>query len=149
MRTLIITLASAFVFLLAQQLTAASRGFHPQERGASQAVIAGSIKCATSPEVNSTGLVIVGGLGVLAIPTTAPTQVGGVQLPLSFTHHAEDCLDLIPALAEQVPHRICEVGNPFESGNILEVSFVCTGRADAVISAVGKIAKAVTAIGQS
>ena len=71
------------------------------------------------------------------------------MLPLGFIIHARDCLDLFPALAEQVPHRICEVSNPFEDGNILVVSFVCTGRADAVISAVGKIAKAVTTIGQS
>ena len=85
----------------------------------------------------------VGGLGVLAIPTTGPTSLS------VLTEHAEDCLDLIPALAEQVPHRICEVGNTFEAGNELRVNFVCTGRADAVISAVGKMAKAVIRLGQA
>ena len=49
MRTLAITLVTAFVFLLGLQLTAASSGRDREERGASQAVVAGSIRCATSP----------------------------------------------------------------------------------------------------
>ena len=81
-----------------------------------------------------------GGLGVLAIPTTSFNV---------FIDHDEDCLDLLPALAEQVPHRICEFSNTFENGNLLQVEFVCTGGADAVISAIGKMAKAVVRLGQS
>ncbi len=58
-----------------------------------------------------------------------------------------DCSDLIPLIAEKVPDRICEIGNTRNVG-IEEFSFVCTGRADAVISAVGKMAKAVSRLGQ-
>ena len=135
MRTLTITLISAFVILLAQQLTATSRGFDREEHRASQGVLTGVFAC-SSPESIAV-FDVHAGLGVLAIPTTDRTSLS------VLTEHAEDCLDLIPALAEQVPHRICEVGNTFEAGNELRVNFVCTGRADAVISAVGKMARAV------
>jgi tRNA U38,U39,U40 pseudouridine synthase TruA len=57
-------------------------------------------------------------------------------------------MDLIPALAEQFSHRICEVGNPFEAGDQFRAGFVCAGRADRVISAIGNVAKAVTRLGQ-
>ena len=60
---------------------------------------------------------------------------------------SEECSDLIPLIADQVSDRICEIGSTKNVG-IEEFSFVCTGRADAVISAVGKMAKAVTRLGQ-
>ncbi len=70
-----------------------------------------------------------------------------------FLNHTEDCSALLPAFAEQVAQRICAVGNTdietHGGGTEGGFNFVCTGRADAVISAVGKIAKAVTTIGQS
>ena len=135
MRTLTITLATAFVFLLAQQLTAASPGLDQEERGASQAVLIGSIACA--PDGHAV-FDIGWGLGVLAIPTPHPNSLN------VFVEHDEDCLDLLPALAEQVPHRICEIGSTIEDAAGVEAfGFVCTGRANAVISAVGEMAKAV------
>ena len=70
-----------------------------------------------------------------------------------FLNHTEDCSGLLPAFAEQVAQRICAVGNTHiethEGGTEGSFNFVCIGRADAVISAVAKIAKAVTTIGQS
>ncbi len=134
MRTLTITLVTAFVVLLAQQLTAASRGFDRQEHGTSQAVLTGAIAC-SSPE-SVARFDVHQGLGVLAIPTPEPPSLS-VRV-----EHAEDCLDLLPALAEQVPH-LCEVSITNEvSPGVEAFGFVCTGRADAVISAVGKMAKA-------
>ena len=140
MRTLTITLVTAFVFLLAQQLVAAADGPGREKGGASQAVVTGSLVCVNN---HGAALETFGGLGVLAIPTTDGTSL------IVFSEHAEDCLDLLPALAEQVPHRICEVGNTFERGDQLRIDFVCAGRADAVISAVGKMAKAVIRLGQA
>lgn len=143
MRTLAITLVAAFVFLFAQQLTAASRGFHPGERGASQAVVTGTVGCA-NPIASQSGasLGINGELGV----------VGTTGLYV-FVNHTEDCSALISAFAEQVAQRICAVGNievdTHEGGTEAGFNFVCTGRADVVISVVGRIAKAVTTIGQS
>ncbi len=137
MRTLIIVLTAAFVFLLTQQLSAAHAGRDRDEHGASQAVLTGGIAC-SSPE-SVARFDVHQGLGVLAIPTTSFNV---------FIDHDEDCLDLLPALAEQVPHRICEFSNTFENGNLLQVEFVCTGGADAVISAIGKMAKAVIRLGQ-
>ncbi len=137
MRTLSITLVTAFVFLLGLQLTAASRERHPEERGASQAVVAGSLLC--DPASTGAALNTSGGLGVLAFPTASLNV---------FIDHDEDCLGLIPALAEQVPHRICEFSSTFQNGNLLQADFVCTGRADAVISAIGKMAKALIRLGQ-
>jgi hypothetical protein len=144
MRTVSITIVAAFVVLLGLQLTAASRGPELEERGASQAVIAGSIKCFFEPEVH-VGLETFGGLGILAIPRP-PEQFSSFAVfagPL-----AEECSDLIPFLIEQFPRRICEIGGTFQPGEGVEVPFVCTGRADVVISAVGQMAKAVTRLGQ-
>jgi hypothetical protein len=138
MRTLAIALIAAFVFLLSQQLTTADDRRDREERGHSQAVVTGSLLC--DPVSTGAALNTFGGLGVLAIPTTSFNV---------FIDHDEDCLDLLPALAEQVPHRICEFSDPFENGNLLQVEFVCTGRADAVISAIGKMAKAVIRLGQT
>ena len=140
MRPLTIALITVFVFLLSQQLTTADDRRDREERGHSQAVVTGSLLC--DPEFTGAALNTFGGLGVLATPTTDRTSFR------VFSEHAEDCLDLIPALAEQVPHHICEVGNTFQNGNLLQADFVCTGRADAVISAIGKMAKAVIRLGQ-
>jgi hypothetical protein len=142
MRTLTIIFATAFAFLLSQQLTAASPGLDQENGGASQAVVGGAIVCESyPPAVSLAGLDIEGGIGVFAIPTLGSFG--------TTTQHAEDCSDLASALAEQVPHSICEVGNPHESGgNRLRANFVCTGRADVVISAVGTMAKALIRLGQ-
>ena len=139
MRTLTIALGTAFgtafVLLFGVQLTEASRGHDREERGASRAVLTGSIACASDGHA---AFDIHGGLGVLAIPTPDPRALN------VFVEHDEDCLDLLPALAEQVPHRICEISNTFEDPAGVEAfGFVCTGHADRVISAVGKMAKAV------
>ncbi len=135
MRTLTITLATAFVVLLTLQLAAASRGFDREEHGASQAVLTGAIACSSTESVARFD--VHQGLGVLAIPTAEPSSLS------LLVDHAEDCLDLLPALAEQVPHRICEVSITTEvSPGVEAFGFVCAGRADAVISAVGKMAKA-------
>jgi hypothetical protein len=146
MRTLAITLVTAFVFLLGLQLPAASRGRHSEERGASQAVVAGFIGCWVSApaESNSTVLLRTGEtLGVVGI-STGGDLVEAVGL-------SEECSDLIPRLAEQVPHRICEIGNSSQAvfdPHVEGITFVCVGPADAVISAVGKMAKAVIRLGQ-
>ena len=85
------------------------------------------------------------GLGVLAIPIPKPDSPRyGV-----FINHDEDCLALLPALAEQASHRICEFSDIFENGGLLQVEYVCTGGSDAVISAIGKMAKAVIRLGQT
>ena len=81
MRTLTITLATAFVFLLAQQLPAASDGPDREKGGASQAVITGNLLC--DPQSTGAALNTFGGLGVLAIPTTSFNV---------FIDHDEDCL---------------------------------------------------------
>ena len=150
MRTLAITLATALVFLLGLQLTAASRGRDHEARGASQAVVPGAIKCFAQdfPQESSTivSLEIGWGLGVVGLPPIEPNRFG----VFADATQAGDCSDLIPALAEQVPHGICEIGSTLEQGgDDLSVFFLCTGRADAVISAVGKMARAVNRLGQS
>ncbi len=140
MRTLTITLVAAFVLLLAQQLTAASRGLDQEEHGASQAVVAGTIGCFVfDGELNAVALTTRAGLGVIGFSSDRDLAQA-VDL-------SEECADLIPSLAERVPHRICEIGNQPDR-NIEAFNFVCTGRADRVISAVGQMAKAVTRLGQ-
>jgi len=146
MRTLSIALIAAFVFLLGLQLTAASRGRDSEERGLTQAVVAGFIGCWLSDpgEANSTVLLRTGeALGVIGF-SNGGDLVEAVGL-------SEECSDLISRLAEQVPHRICEIGNSgmavFDP-HVEGLSFVCTGRADRVISAVGKMAKAVIRLGE-
>ena len=151
MRTLTITLAAGFVFLSSQQLTAADGRHDREERGASQAVVPGTIKCFGQdfPQESSiiVSLEIGWGLGVVGLP---PTENNLFAVFADATQVGEECSDLIPRLAEQVPHRICEIGSTLEHvGADLEVLFVCTGRADAVISAVGKMARAVNRLGQS
>ncbi len=143
MRTLTIAFIAALVFLLSQQLTAADDRDDREERGASRAVVTGFVGCA-NPIASESGasLEIRGELGVV-----------GTTGPYLFVNHTEDCSALLPALAERVAQRICAVGNTdlktHEGGTEGAFTFVCTGRADAVISAVGKIAKAVATIGQS
>ena len=146
MCTLTIALIAAVVVLLSQQLTAADDDRRDrEERGNSQAVIGGSINCVTLPEVRFVGVNTFGGLGILA--TLNPT---GEFRSFGFSiQHAQDCSDLMPALAELVPRRICEIGSSVEEGNEVRVEFVCTGRVDAVISAVGKMARAVARLGQT
>jgi hypothetical protein len=151
MRTLTIILVAAVVFLLAQQLPAESRGRDQEARGASQAVTAGQFKCFAQdfPQESSTivSLEIGGGLGISGLP---PREDGAHFIVFADATQAGDCSDLIPALAEQVPHGICEIGSTLElGGDDLSVFFLCTGRADAVISAVGKMARAVNRLGQS
>ena len=142
MRTLTIILTTAFVFLLTQHLTAASAD--EEESGASQAVITGAIKCFIEPEFTHVALETFGGLGIIAIPI--PEQFG--SFGVSAGPLAEECSELIPSLAEQVPRRVCEIGSTLEPGAGIELPFVCTGRADAVIAAVGRMARAVIRLGQ-
>ena len=73
---------------------------------------------------------------------TAPDGFPAIAIDVS-----EECSDLIPSLSEHVPDRICEIGNTTERG-LEAFGFICTGRADAVISAVGKMAKAVARLEQ-
>ncbi len=142
MRTLTIALIASLVFLFSHQLTAADDRDDREERGASQAVVTGFVACA-NPIASESGasLEIGGELGV----------VGTTGLYV-FVNHTEECSALLPALAERVAQRICAVGNTdietHGGGTEGGFNFVCTGRADAVISAVGQIAKAVTTIGQ-
>ncbi len=141
MRTLTITLVAAFVFLFAQQLTASPPGLDREESGASQAVVAGTIGCFIfDGELNAVALTTRAGLGVIGLVPDSRDLAQAVDL-------SEECADLIPSLAEQVPHRICEIGNQPDR-NIEAFNFVCTGRADRVISAVGQMAKVVTRLGQ-
>ena len=143
MRTLTIILVTAFVFLLSLQLTAASRERYSEERGASQAVVAGLMGCFPIGELNQVFIRIDVGLGVIGI-----SNDGSPSVALSAV--SEECLDLLPALAEQVSDRVCEIGNAPDVRGSSEHAFryVCTGRADVVISAIGKMAKAVTRLGQ-
>ena len=149
MRTLTIALVTAFVLLLAQQITAAPPGLDRDERGASQAVVSGAIKCFPQdfPQESSTivGIEIGGGLGITGLPLRGDNPNFAAFADAS---QAGDCSDLIPALVEQVPHPTCEVGSTLVTGDGLEVFLVCTGRADAVIAAVGKMARAVNRLGQ-
>jgi len=145
MRTLTITLVTAFVFLLAQQLAAAPPGLDREESGASRAVVAGAIKCFPQdfPQENSTvvALEIGGGLGVVGLSPNFAVFADASQ--------AGNCSDLIPVLVDQVPHPICEIGSMLEHGaGDVEVFVVCAGRADAIMSVVGKMAKVVTRLGQ-
>ena len=140
MRTLTIALIAAFVFLHAQPLTAAPPGLDPEDSGASQAIVGGTIGCFIfDGELNAVALTTRAGLGVIGLINDRDLAQA-VDLP-------EECSDLIARLAEQVPHRICEIGNQPDR-NIEAFNFLCTGRAGAVISAVGKMAKAVTRLGQ-
>jgi hypothetical protein len=144
MRTLSITLVSAVVFLLVQQLTAAADRPHRGKVGVSQAVVAGDVACFPDGGLNAVTLRINALLGVVGSAALFPGE--GLNLGRAVDL-AEECSDLIPAIAEQVPHRVCEIGNNKNVGTEA-FSFVCTGSADAVISAVGKLAKAVTRLGQ-
>ncbi len=142
MRTLTIALIAAFVFLLSQQVTTADDRDDREERGASRAVVTGFVGCA-NPIASESGASLEIG-GVLGVVGTTGLYV--------FVNHTEDCSALIPALAEQVAQRICAVGNTdietHEGGTEGSFNFVCTGRADRVISAVGKMARAVIRLGQ-
>ena len=142
MRTLAITLVAAFLFLLAQQLTAAESGLDREERGASQAVVAGLIECFLDRESNRVFLQIEAGLGPIS-STIDRNLAGAVDL-------SQECSYLIPRLAEQVPHPICEIGNTPEARDpsVEAFRFVCTGRPYAIIWAVGKMARAVIRLGQ-
>ena len=142
MRTLTIVLVIAFVFLFAQQLTASPPGLDREGSGASQAVVAGVIGCFPDRELNQVKIAIETGLGVIGISSDENLTVAGTLV-------SEECLDLILALAEQVPDRVCEIGiAPGASAPSVEAfGFVCTGRADVVISAIGKMAKAVPRLG--
>ena len=142
MRTLTITLVTAFALLLAQQLTAGADGPDREKGRNSQVVVAGTIGCFPDG-LNSVVLLIDAGLGVElgAIPSFD-------QRPLAVAKdQSEECSELIPPLAEEVPDRICEIGSSSQQATEL-FGFVCTGRADAVIRAVGKMARAVIRLGQ-
>ena len=145
MRTPTIILTTAFaVFLLAQQLTAARPGLDREESGASQAVVAGIVGCFLEGGLSSVFVGVDAGLGVIPYARHDHSNLGwAVDL-------SQDCSDLIPSLAEQVPHRICEIGSTAEARDpsVEAFSFVCTGRADRVISAIGEMAKAVLRLGQ-
>ena len=144
MRTLTIAIVTAFVFLLAQQLTAASPGSDQEANGASQAVVGGSMGCFPNREFNLVYFQIDAVLGVIGIS-------GNEILTVARSIVSEECSDLTPALVEQVPDHICEIGNHPESQNNPDgefFGFVCTGRADVVISAVGRMARAVIRLGQ-
>ena len=143
MRTLTIALIAAFVFLLSQQLTSADDRHGREERGGSQAVVSGALKC-FAQDRTVVGIEIGAGLGILGLPLRGDNPNFAVFADAS---QAGDCSDLIPALVERVP-RICETGSALVAGDDLEVFFVCTGRADVVIAAVGQMAKAVVRLGQ-
>lgn len=143
MRILTIILTAAFVFLLTQQLTSADDRRGHEGRGASQAVVNGDLLC--DPVSTGAALNVDGGLGVLAIPNPNP-EANAFGL---FIDHDEDCSALLPALAEQARHRTCEFSDVFENGSLLRVEYVCTGGSDAVISAIGEIAKALIRLGQT
>ena len=99
MRTVSIALVTTFVFLLSQQLTMADDRDDREERGASQAVIAGPMKCFFGLEFREWLFIPLGGLGIIAIPI--PEQFSSFAIfagPL-----AEECSELIPSLTEQVP----------------------------------------------
>jgi hypothetical protein len=142
MRTLTIILASIIVFLLAQQLTAASPGLDQENSGASQqVVVAGSIQCFPDGGLNFVGFGVNAGLGV------GLEEIGSTGALAVARDQSEECSDLITRLAEEVPDHICEIGNsPHRSVELF--GFVCTGRADVVISAVGTMARAVIRLGQ-
>jgi len=142
MRTLTITLVTAFAILLAQQLTAAPPGLDREESGNPQVVVAGTIGCFPDG-LNTVVHQIDAGIGVGLEAIGAPDQ-----RPLAIARdQSEECSDLIPPLAEQVPHPICEIGSSSQNATEL-FGFVCTGRADAVISAVGAMSRAVIRLGQ-
>ena len=63
---------------------------------------------------------------------------------------SEECSDLIHGIAEKVPHRTCEAVRAREDRDpgVAAFRFVCTGGADRVISAIGKMGKAVARLGQ-
>jgi hypothetical protein len=140
MRTLTVILVAAFFFLLAQQLTAASLGPDQEKSGASQVIVAGTIACWLDGGLSRVGFGINAGLGV-GLETI---NADGLAVARDLS---EECSDLIPRLAEEVPDHICEIGST--PHNAVELfGFVCTGRADAVISAVGTMARAVIRLGQ-
>jgi hypothetical protein len=141
MRTLTVILVAAFFFLLAQQLTAASPAPDQEKSGASQVIVAGTTACWLEPGgLNRVGFGINAGLGV-GLETI---NADGLAVARDLS---EECSDLIPRLAEEVPDHICEIGST--PHNAVELfGFVCTGRADAVISAVGTMARAVIRLGQ-
>jgi hypothetical protein len=141
MRTLTITLVTAFAILLAQQLTAASTGLDQEKSGASQVVVAGTIQCFSDGGLNFVGIGLDAGLGV------GLEKIGSNDGLAVARDQSEECSDLIPRLAEEVPDHICEIGSsPHHAVELF--GFVCTGRADAVISAVGAMARAVIRLGQ-
>ncbi len=144
MRTLAITLVAAFLFLLAQQLTAAEGGLDSERRRPSQAVVAGLIECFLDRELNRVFIQIEAGLEVNSISSTIGRNLAAA-VDLS-----QECSYLIPRLAEQVPPNICEIGNTAEARDpsVEAFRFVCTGRPDTVIWAVGKMARAVIRLGQ-
>ena len=143
MRTLSITLVTAFVFLLVQQLPAAADGADREKGGASQAVVAGDVGCFLDG-LNTVNLRVNALLGVIGNAALFPGE--GLILAKAVDL-SEECSDLIPRITERLPDRVCEIGSTKNVG-IEAFSFVCTGRADAVVSAVGKMAKAVTRLGQ-
>ena len=142
MRTLIITLVIAFVFLLTQHLNAAHAGRDWEERENSQAVVTGLIGCHPEEALNRVFISVETGLGVNSI-----SEGGFLAEAVDLS---EECSDLIPRIAEKVPHRICEVGEAREARDpgVEAIRFVCTRGADAVISAVGKMAKTVIRLAQ-
>jgi hypothetical protein len=146
MRALTITLVAALlVFLLAQQLTADStRWNRPATGGASQVVVSGLVGCFLEGELSTVFVGVEAGLGVIPYARFDHSNLGrAVDL-------SEACSDLIPRVAEQVPDRICQIGNAPEARDpfIEAFSFVCTGRDDRVISAVGRMARTVAMLGQ-
>jgi hypothetical protein len=141
MRTLTITLVAAFVFLLAQQLTAASPGFDQEQSGASQVVVSGTVSCWLDGGLSRVGFGVEAGIGV------GLGEIGSVGGFATARNQSEECSDLVTRLAEEVPDHICEIGDTPHHA-VADFGFVCTGRADAVISTVGKIARAVIRLGQ-
>ena len=149
MRTFTVTLVITFsVVLLAQQLTAASPGLwnrsQGQGQGASRAVVSGLIGCFLEGELNTVFVGVDAGLGVSPYARFDHSDLA------SAVGLSEGCSELIPRIAEQVPNRICEIGNASEAldPSVEAFSFVCTGRSDSVISAVGKLARTVIRLGQ-
>jgi hypothetical protein len=141
-----IALGAAFVATLiaAPHLFAAPHHARPASNPLPQAIFAGTIGCFPDGEFNSLSFRVDAGLGVLPYRRYDHSSLG-LAVDLS-----EDCTDLIPVLAEQVPPHICEIGNsPDARGPLVEAfTVVCTGRFDRVISAVGKMTRVVSRLGQ-
>ena len=118
MRTLTITLVTAFALLLAQQLTAGADGPDREKGRNSQVVVAGTIGCFPDG-LNSVVLLIDAGLGVElgAIPSFDPRPLAVAK------DQSEECSELIPPLPRRF--RIASVRSAAVHSKQLSFSASC------------------------